>query len=152
IAAVLFLPALLSKETAIVLPLVIAYCELFYFRDAAPLRKRLANAAVYAGGFVVPTAVYFLLRYIALGHRFTPPGARFTLALALATTPLVIVKYLGLMLIPVGYNLQHYTAPVGAWLSLSFLGPLLLILAVATAIWLARSRVLAFAGVWFILW
>lgn len=148
----LFLPALLSKETAIVLPLVIACCELFYFRDSAPLRKRVMNAVILAGLFIAPTAIYFLLRYVALAHQFMPPEARFALPLVLATTPLVIVKYLGLMLIPVGYSLQHYIAPVGSFLSWSFIGPLALLVAMAAAVLLVRSRLLEFAAIWFILW
>lgn len=151
-ALVLFLPALLSKETAIVLPLVIACCELFYFRDAAPLRKRVVSAVILAGLFIVPAAIYFLLRYIALGHQFMPPEARFALSLILKTIPLVIVKYLGLMLIPAGYSLQHYIAPVGSVWSWSFIGPLALLIAVIAAVLLAKSRLLGFAALWFILW
>lgn len=152
VALVLFLPALLSKETAIVLPLVIAYCELFFYKDVAPLRKRAATAAAYAGFFVAPAMVYFLMRYIALGPKFAPTGARFGIGLVLATGPMVIVKYLGLMLVPVGYSLQHYIAPVGSSLSVSFMGPLALMVAVVASILLVKSRVLAFAGAWFIIW
>src|ERR1700687_1898329 len=49
IALVSYLLALLSKETAIVLPIVIAYCELIYFRDSRPLRLRLARALMLGG-------------------------------------------------------------------------------------------------------
>lgn len=152
LALVLFLAALLSKETAVALPLVIAYCEIFYFRDALGVRKRVLSAATLAVVFVAPAAVYFMMRYIAIGRLLTPPGSRFGINLALATAPLVTVKYLGLMLIPAGYNLQHYTEPVGSFLSFSFIGPLVLVVAVVVAILLAKSRLLAFAGVWFIIW
>jgi Tfp pilus assembly protein PilF len=149
---VLFLPALLSKETALALPLVIVYCEIFYFRDTLGVRKRVVSAATLAVVFVAPAAVYFMMRYIAIGRLLTPPAPRFGINLALATAPLVILKYLGLMLIPAGYSLQHYIAPVGSFLSLSFIGPLVLVVAVVVTILLAKSRLLAFAGVWFIIW
>lgn len=152
IALVLFLPALLSKETALALPLVIAYCELFYFRDSGPLKQRVIRAVSFAAFFIAPAAVYFLMRYFALSRLLTPPGSRFGIGMALATMPAVVVKYLGLMLIPLGYNIQHYIAPVGSFLSLSFLAPLALLVAITVAIWLVKSRVLAFAGVWFIIW
>src|ERR1051325_2506556 len=38
-----FFFALLCKEAAILLPVVIAYCELFYFKESAPIRQRLAH-------------------------------------------------------------------------------------------------------------
>jgi protein O-mannosyl-transferase len=152
ISLALFLPALLSKETALALPLIIAYCELFYFRDLTPRWRRVVRAATLASLFAAPTAIYFVMRYIALGHKFVPTGARFGIGLVLATIPAVIVKYLELMLIPAGYNLQHYIAPVDSVLRMSFLGPLTLLVAIVVAIWLVRSRVLAFASVWFIIW
>ena len=152
ISLALFLPALLSKETALALPLVIASCELLFFRDLRGLWPRLVRATTLASLFVVPAAIYFILRHIALGHTFVPIGARFGIDLVLATTPAVIVKYLALMVIPAGYNLQHYIAPVDSVLSMSFLGPLALLAAIVAAIWLMRSRVLTFAGVWFIIW
>src|SRR5262249_29544451 len=37
-ALAMFLPALLCKETAVALPLIIAYCEIFYFADESPLK------------------------------------------------------------------------------------------------------------------
>lgn len=152
LASVLFLFALLSKETAAALPLMIAYCEIFYFRDALGVRKRVVSAVTLAVVFVAPAAVYFIMRYIAIGRLLTPPGSRFGISLALATAPLVIVKYLGLMLIPAGYSLQHYTTPVGSFLSFSFIGALVLVVAVVVTILLSKSRLLAFAGVWFITW
>ena len=152
ISLALFLPALLSKETALVLPMIIAYCELFYFRDITELWRRAVRAATLASFFAAPAAIYFLMRYIALGHKFTPTGSRFGIGLVLTTIPAVIVKYIELMLIPADYSLQHYIAPVGSVLSMSFLAPMALLVALVAAIWLARSRVLAFAGVWFIIW
>ena len=152
ISLALFLPALLCKETALVLPLIIAYCELCYFSDVTPLWHRLVRAAILTSSFAVPTAIYFGMRFIALGVKFTPTGSRFGLGLVLTTIPLVITKYLELMLIPTGYSLQHYILPVESVLSVSFLGPTAVLVAVVAAIWLVRSRVLAFAAAWFIIW
>ena len=152
LSVALFLPALFSKETALAMPLVIAYLELFYFRDLTPLWRRVVRAATLVSLFSAPTAIYFALRYIALGHKFLPTEARFSVGLVLATIPVVIVRYLELMLIPIGYSLQHYVAPEDSVLSLSFLGPLALLVAMVVAVWLVRSRVLAFAGVWFFIW
>jgi tetratricopeptide (TPR) repeat protein len=149
---VLFLPAALTKETAFALPLVIACCEIFYFRGAQGLWKRTASAATIALLFCVPAVVYFVMRYIALGRLLAPPGSRFESITAVLTGPLVILKYLGLMLVPIGYNLHHYTAPVGSFLKFSFIGPLILVGAMAAALVLSKSRDLWFAGSWFLIW
>ncbi|HJQ25663.1 MAG TPA: tetratricopeptide repeat protein [Blastocatellia bacterium] len=148
----LLLPALLSKETAIVLPLVIAYCELFLFSDGAPRGQRLRRAVTLAACFIVPTAVYFFMRYLALSHNLAPRAARFGISLVLATVPKVVVKYLGLMFIPLGYSLEHDTVPVTTFLSWGFVGPMALLIAIGAGVWLAKSRVLTFAAVWFVLW
>ena len=152
IALVLFLAALLSKETALALPLVIALCELFFFEDARPLKQRVTRAVTFAAIFIAPSAVYFLMRYIALNRLLTPPGSRFGLVVALATMPAVVVKYLGLMLIPLGYNIQHYIAPVESFLSLSFLVPLAILAAITVGVLWVKSRILTFAWAWFIIW
>ena len=149
---VLFLPAALTKETAFALPLVIACCEIFYFRGAQGLWKRTASAATIALLFCVPAVVYFVMRYIALGRLLAPPGSRFESITAVLTGPLVILKYLGLLLVPIGYNLHHYTAPVGSFLKFSFIGPLILVGAMAAALVLSKSRDLWFAGSWFLIW
>ena len=151
LALVLFLPAVFSKETAFALPLVIAYCEIFHFGGTERLRKRILSAATLTVPFCVPAAVYLVMRYIALGH-LAPQGSRFELSTVLGTAPLVVLKYLGLSLIPIGYNLQHYTAPVLSFLEFSFIGPLLLIGAIAAALVLAKSRELSFAGAWFLIY
>jgi tetratricopeptide (TPR) repeat protein len=149
---VLFLPAALSKETAFALPLVIAWCEIFYFRGTQGLWKRIASAATLGILFCAPAVVYFVMRYIALGRLLAPPGTRFGSSTALMTGPLVILKYLGLMLIPTGYNLHHYTAPVDSFLKFSFIGPLVLVGAIVAGLVLTKSREVWFAGSWFLIW
>jgi tetratricopeptide (TPR) repeat protein len=142
--------ALLSKETAIALPLFIAYCEIFYFKVKAPLAQRLIQASKAVGFFVVPTAIYFLMRLNVLGLLTLGAQPRYPLVPALLTVPLAIVKYLGLMFIPFGYSYQHYTEFVQTIWSISFLAPLALLLAIAGGVALLKSRLLTFAAVWFI--
>jgi len=151
-ALVAFLAALLSKETALALPLLIVYCELFYFDDAGTLKNRIVRAVSFAVPFALPAAVYFLMRSFALGRFLTPPGSRFDVHTVIATVPGVTLKYLGLMLIPIGYNIQHYISPVNSFLSLAFLAPLTLLAAIVVGIVLIKSRTLAFAAAWFIIW
>lgn len=141
--------ALLCKETAIALPLVIFYCELFYYSESASLRRRIISAMSMLALFLAPTIADLLMRYGALGQVLG--GARaLPLSVGLATIPMALVKYLGLMLVPIGYSYQHQTEFVWSLKTMEFLGPLAIIAVVGTAVALLRSRLLTFSAVWFV--
>lgn len=145
-----FLLGLLSKETAIAFPIAILCCELIYFDREASFKERAKRAAYIIALFAAPIFVYLIMRYNALGMMITATPARYTLIDTLLTVPLAIAKYLELMFAPAGYSYQHYTPIVESASSLSFIGPLLLMAAIATAVWLTRSPLLRFAAAWFI--
>jgi tetratricopeptide (TPR) repeat protein len=145
-----YLLALLSKETAIALPLVIAYCEFSHFNEDTVLRRRIVRVLAMGSLFLAPTVAYFALRYHALGSLFFPAGPRYPLGPALATVPIAIAKYLLLLVVPTGYNYQHYTAFVETAGSPRFFAPLVLVALVCAGIAWNKSRVLKFASVWFI--
>jgi tetratricopeptide (TPR) repeat protein len=141
--------ALLCKETAIALPLIVGACELFYFSEAAPLKQRIIRATTLSSLFLLPTLVDILMRYGALGRLVG--GARIIpLLVGLATIPIATVKYLALMLVPVGYSYQHQTSFVLSIRSAQFLGPILILAAAAACIWLSKSRLLGMAALWFL--
>ena len=145
-----FFLALLSKETALALPLVVAYCELFHFKREASFTQRLARASGLMAAFAVPIAIYSLMRYQALGTLIFGGQPRYPLIPSLLTVPLAILKYLGLMLIPWGYSYQHYTDFVETAGSGLFLAPLALLVALAIGIALLKSRELTFGAIWFV--
>jgi tetratricopeptide (TPR) repeat protein len=143
--------ALLSKEPAIALPVVVAYCELFHFSKAkTPLAQRLVQASKCVAFLMVPTAIYLLIRLNAVGLGTFGAQPRYPLVSALLTIPLAVVKYLGLMFIPFGYSYQHYTELVQTIGSISFLAPFAVLLTLAGGVALVRSKLLTFAVVWFI--
>lgn len=142
--------ALLNKETAIAMPVIIAYCEVFYFNETLSFKKRSIRAIPIILLLALPTVAYFLLRYNAINAVLFGSDPRLPLDLALMTTPLAAVKYLALMIIPAGYSYQHYTSLVESMISLSFIAPILLLIAVALAVFIVKSRLMKFAAVWFI--
>lgn len=146
----LYFLALLSKETALALPLVVAYCELVHFKAQESSTQRAARLSILAGSFALPTVIYFLMRYQAISRLVFGGQARYPLVPGLLTVPLATAKYIGLMFIPFGYSYQHYTAFVEKIDSVSFLAPLAGLIAIAIAILLLRSRLVTFAAVWFI--
>jgi protein O-mannosyl-transferase len=143
-----FLLALWCKETAIALPLVIGYCELFHFNQSLALKQRIRQLAILAALFVIPVVIYLLVRYQAFGAFVASDELRYPLSAMLQTIPMAMAKYLWLMSVPAGYSYQHYTPFVASALSLQFLGPLLLVALVAGAIAFSKSPLLKFAGVW----
>ncbi|HXI90566.1 MAG TPA: tetratricopeptide repeat protein [Blastocatellia bacterium] len=145
-----FFLALLSKETAIALPVVVAYCELFHFKGEASFTNRLVRALRLMALFAIPTAIYFLMRYHALSTLVFSGQPRYPLVPSLLTVPLAILKYLGLMLVPWGYSYQHYTDFVETAGSALFLAPIGVLAAIAIGVALLKSRELTFAAVWFI--
>jgi tetratricopeptide (TPR) repeat protein len=145
-----FFLALLSKETAVALPVIVAYCEIFHFKGAEPATKRLLRASTIMGLFAIPTAIYLLMRYNALGTLVFGGQPRYPLVPSLLTVPLAILKYLGLMMIPWGYSYQHYTDFVERAASIGFLVPFVVVLLIAAAVMLLKSKVVTFGAVWFI--
>ncbi|HKP85790.1 MAG TPA: tetratricopeptide repeat protein, partial [Blastocatellia bacterium] len=149
VAAAFYFLAMLSKEAALALPVMVAYSELFYFNKSLSFKSRLVRALSLVGLFAVPTVIYFLMRYKAIGVVFGG-SPRFPLAFGIATVPLAVVKYLALMLIPANYSYQHYTPLVGTVASLRLIAPLALLAVLIAGIALTKSRVLGFAAVWFL--
>lgn len=152
IALVFYFLALLSKETAIALPLIVAYCETAHFQDSAKLTRRFARAVAISSLFALPALIYFLLRYNALSSILFGGEPLYPLSYVFQTIPLALVKYLKLMAIPTGYSYQHYTELVSSVASVKLIAPLALIAAITAAVILSRSRLLKFSAVWFIVW
>jgi hypothetical protein len=149
IAALYFL-ALLSKESAVALPVFVVYCEIFYFTDTGALAKRFLRAAAYSALFALPTLAYLLMRYESLGISLAVRDDRYPLGSALLTIPLATVKYLALMAVPVRYSYQHFTLPITSVTDAQFIWPTALVTILTRAIVLSKSRLLKLSGVWFI--
>jgi len=145
-----FFLALLAKETAIAFPFVVAGCELFYFDREHETRQKLTSALKLSAFFILPVAIYFLLRYQALSVLVFGGQPRYPLLPSLLTIPLATVKYLGLMLLPWGYSYQHYTSFVETIFSLNFVVPVIIIAAIVFGAVLSKSKELVVALLWFI--
>ena len=145
-----YLVALFAKETALALPLLIAYCEIFHFRGIG-LKGRLKRAVLLPSLLVPPTILYIVIRYIALNGILFGTGPHYPFNFALMTIPLAALKYLKLMSLPWGQSYQHYTEFVTSMATTEFLLPFVGVCMVIAAIAFARSRMMWFGAVWFIL-
>jgi protein O-mannosyl-transferase len=145
-----FLLALWSKETAIALPVVIAYCELFHFNGSLPLKQKAARLSLLAAMFILPVAIYIFARFQAFGAFVAGDDLRYPLSAAILTIPLALAKYLWLLAVPVGYSYQHLTPFVSSVTSWQFFAPLLIIGVVVVAVIFSKTPLLKFSGVWFL--
>jgi len=146
----LFFLAVFAKEPAVALPIFIGTYELIINLDV-PLRERIKPAIKYGGCFLVVSAIYFLARYYALGFALNNGNFKYyPLWQVLLTIPLVIWKYIGLMIWPVELSLFHATSMVRSPLALEFLLPMLGLVALAYFLWRLRGSMLARFGIlWF---
>jgi len=150
-ALVLFLMAVFTKEPAVCLPMVIAAYEVFISNQEKPLNQRIKLAGVYAGIFVLASALYFGMRLKALGFLLNDLSFKtYSMVEMFLTIPLVIWKYIGLLLWPYNLSLFHETILVRSPLEWHFLLPSVGLVGLAYGLWLLReSTVVRFAVLWF---
>jgi len=148
--ALLYTLALLSKETAIGLVLLVA-AEWGWsrLRGAEPVATGRALAVLG-----VVTVAYLVLRLLVLGALARPfPSAPAPL-LAIASLPRVVAEYLRLLFWPVDLALLSPVRPVPALLSTPALASLgaLAASALAAGYWIRRSPPAVLPCLWFLAW
>jgi protein O-mannosyl-transferase len=150
-ALALFLLAAFAKEPAVALPIFIVAYELFAINLNKSLMERVKPAVVYGGMFLAISAFYFGMRLYALGFLFNNSNFKsYSTTQTLSTIPLVIWKYIGLLLFPVNLSLFHETILVNGPLDVRFILPALGLVALAAGLWPLRKSVPArFAILWF---
>jgi protein O-mannosyl-transferase len=158
ISALLFAGALLSKETAIVLPAVVfAHAWIYGSRteEDAPesIWKRIRKAAALAMLYAPVTAAYLAVRLRVL-HGFSHPQVSVPLRTVLFTAPSVAFFYLRHWLLPVQTS-EAYS--LSTWPAFNFLhvgGPILELVLLCALLWLFRNKLgqreVIFGAIWMI--
>ncbi|HWO00883.1 MAG TPA: tetratricopeptide repeat protein [Blastocatellia bacterium] len=152
-ALALFLMAVFTKEPAVCLPMFIAAYELLISDQEKPFNERIKLAVACAGAFVVVSAIYFGMRFKALGFLLNDLSFKsYSISEVLLTIPLVIWKYIGLLLWPYNLSLFHETKLVHSPFALEFVLPALGLVALAFGLWqLRKSLVARFGILWFVI-
>jgi hypothetical protein len=129
-ALLLFGMALFAKETALVLPLLLAACEWLVPADSAATNKaRLRNALTTLAWCLGIGLIYVAARIHALGA-FAPVNRGWTAKMMVLTAPGVLVFYLRQLLAPFEYSLFYPIFPL-AHFSWRYTGEPLLLIAMA---------------------
>lgn len=150
-ALALFLFGAFTKEPAICLPLFIGAYELLIVDHQRALAERVKKALIYGGPFMIIGGFYFAMRRYSLGFMLNDASFKSYSTLdVLLTIPLVVCKYIGLLLFPYELTLYHVTLLVTSPLSLGFFLPVAALAALGVGAWrLWHLRLARFAILWF---
>ncbi|HEX8336634.1 MAG TPA: tetratricopeptide repeat protein [Pyrinomonadaceae bacterium] len=140
-----FALSLLCKETAIVLPAVLAAWELANGGGGGGFSTRAREAATRLAPYVAVAALYLPLRYAVLGkfgwkHPFMTDVPDWAIWL---TVPQVVTRYLRHLAAPFDLSLYYGTSFVRGASDAGFVVPALVLLALAALLWLSRKRLSA---------
>lgn len=128
--------ALLSKEMAVTLPLIIFSYEWFYGKGKDALLSRLSN--LYLMGYIATTIFYLYLRF----DLFYNPGEQikgWSLLERVLTLPWLIMNYLKLGLIPVHLSADYVINPVNSLLSPMFIFTTIPVISILAIIVIIRN-------------
>jgi tetratricopeptide (TPR) repeat protein len=152
-AMVLFILAAFSKEPAVCLPIFTSAYEILIINQDQPLMRRIKSALAFSLMLLIISMIYFSMRRYALGFWFNDPSyVRYSTAQILMTIPLVIWKYIGLLLWPVNLSLYHATYMVNSPMDMRFIFSVIGLILLCFALWpLRRSLEARFAALWFVI-
>jgi tetratricopeptide (TPR) repeat protein len=148
---VLFLVAAFAKEPAVALPIFVGAYEVLIINQNKSVRERIKSSVIYSMFFLAVSAFYFIARFYALGFALNnsefktyPPWQ------ILLTIPLVIWKYIALLVFPVDLSLFHATYMIESPLGIDFILPLVGLIGLGLALWRLRGSMVARFGIlWF---
>lgn len=143
--------AVFTKEPAVALAIFVAAYELFIINNEKSVTERIKPAIKYCAAFLVVSALYLAARYFALGFVLNNSNYRsYPLNQIVLTIPLVVWKYLGLLVWPVNLSLFHSTEMIETPLDIRFLLPMVGMIPLVYGMWLLRRSTIArFAILWF---
>lgn len=154
ISATFFVLALLTKESAIVFPLVLLAYE-WTTRQSEPAEQTGDRFLAPMVTALVLVATYLIVRHFALGATLGHNASDVSWSTIFLTAPLSLVTFLRLWFLPYGMS-AFYNCPYVTRLDLiHFATPVLLLLAVAAGIWFwsrrTRTPLITFAAIWALL-
>jgi tetratricopeptide (TPR) repeat protein len=147
----LFLCASFAKEPAVALPLFIGAYELLVINRDKTLRERIKPAVRYSACFLFVASIYFFARYYALGFAVNNSNFKsYPISGIFLTIPLVVWKYILLLVWPLDLSLFHATPLLKSPLDVEFIVPFVALIGLAFGLWRLRGSLVArFAILWF---
>lgn len=150
-SCILYFFALLSKEMAATLPLIIYCYDRFYLSENKHSKQSLLFNSYYIG-YLVVTAIYLYLRFYTF-YRPTPDFiTHWELYNRLITLPLLLLHYIKIVLFPFSLSIEYDIYPVDSIISLNFLGPLFILTALfLIALFINKRKEITFGYLFFLI-
>lgn len=123
-SCLLYALALLSKEIAITLPLII-YCYEWIYRDKANVRFTFANP--YNLGYLLISLFYLYIRFYYFYNPIEEDLPTWELTERFITIPWLLLHYLKIMLFPISLNVDYVIKPAKLLQSRLYIGSLIAI-------------------------
>lgn len=151
-SSLLFLLGAFTKEPAVALPIFLVCYEMFIINRDKPLIERIKPAVVYGGAYLLMATGYLIARYYALGFALNNSSFKsYPLQQIVLTVPLVIWKYIILLVWPVELSLFHGTTTIRSVVDFQFIFPFVGLIALTFGLWKLRGSIVArFAILWFV--
>lgn len=145
VSAGLYFLALLAREAALVLPLLLLVV------DRIPPRATRRPLRDY-WPYVLVLAAYGVLRASSVTPGAAPATAIVPLGFRLLTSAEVIVHYLAILVVPLGLHMERVVAPVTSWLDPAALAATAVVAALVAAVVSMRTRAwpVALGVAWFL--
>ena len=118
LSCLLYFLALLSKEMALTLPLIVYFLDLIWY--SSKNKSRIVPNR-YITGYIAIATLYLYLRYHLFYNSIETEVIRWSLTERLLTIPLLISKYLLLLFVPVNLSADYAVSPIKSLSSPAFI-------------------------------
>lgn len=137
--------ALLSKEMAVTLPLLL-YCYELTYKD------RKSRSLVHVLGYVAITILYAYLRFVLLFNDAENSIERWEINLRILTLPWNLLNYLKITLFPTSLSAYHTINPIKSYLSTQIIYPIGVVVLLMAGFWLRKiNKNIAYGFFFFII-
>ena len=156
---VLYTLAMLSKETALVMPAVIFFASWFLWssegneaNEGRSVTQRFVSSLRQSVPFIALTVGYLVARYFAL-HGLTHSLTPLPLSTLILTWPSILLFYVRLMIWPFGLSAFYETPYITSVSFSAVVLPLAILVLIAVGLFLhaRNNRVVAFFTIWMVL-
>lgn len=149
ISGLLYFLALLSKEMAVTLPLVI-YCYELVYSNPKNLVSRPIVLNLYNLGYIAITFAYLYLRFVYFQNPYESAPVSWDITERFLTIPWLLLNYIKLTVFPISLSADYDIIPIRNLISLSFIVPSLIVVFLLAAAFKMKEKEKAIAfGIFF---
>ena len=142
-----------SKENAFSIPVMLIVCELYFFSN---FRKFINLKFIALWIFFFAVCIKFIFQLVSLsdafGKKVTFAGENITSQNYLISQFGILIRYLKLLIIPVGQSIDHYESPINNIFEPSVVAGIIVLsfIVILAVITFRKYRLISFSIAWFL--